>query len=882
MSTKKINEDLISIKHYHRRIDRIYTACRKGDENNSIQSIYNITERDIDNILDEEINKKDDQSVDFNELLNGLVASESEHGIEFEYLFVSLGRIVPIIDKLVAMLCMYNIGSDVVSGVNTIESVQSALVWLYYGSTDADNMEYQDIQRIQRLLRDVIALKERKNNNDVDKNGQIDDIVKNIVDVVNGANDNAKKQWIRSYKEKIKKLINVMFDCYDCVHKYFDLLCRIDKDAFEDELKSDKKNDDEIKFGYKKVLLLAQNVLNVILRRLVAYAKIRDINFPHAQFAYSDLISVDLSNSNFISADFSCSDLTDTLLRTSDISVANLSFCRAHGSDLTDCKLNSSNLVGSNFENANLIHTQMTAVKFREQGLDSSYGFYGNCDKKDEIRKFFDERNELLKNLNGGFSISTYNKAKSAIREFFGKLSLENQENILTGNITEEWQKTTCANNDAEIGFKTAMDDICTRMEQTLSGVYETYRMRTVPFKLLYEVVDDKSKVGRLSPIIGRNSACFKYATLTRSSMPDADVSYVSFCAAMLDDVDLSGSWFFYTDFSDASLKGANVSNGDFYGATLNSASCTKANFMGSALINCDLNRIDMNNGVLINTIVISTDYGENIENKSLQHGDADVQYPYINGICKYENDLHVVEAMDDCAFSEENSMCDANLDGVVGNSAIFAGLNMDRSSWRNAVLKKVAIFNCVARWTYFNGADFSYAMLLGVSFHQGSLAHVLMAKSRLYACDMSGVSLNHAALTGSRIERTIFQNADLGGANLSRARVINCAFSDVNLDGTNIGGTLFKNVVFDNVDFSRCIGLDTARFENCVFGNNCNKLEFPFDFQHRINRDFMSIMQGNNRLKFFRQRGNSGDNNGERNLYDGDRYTSLTFLLNK
>lgn len=848
MNAKNVKEDIISLKFYHERlVDEFWNICKAAEESNIDKSVFRLLPNGMGHSLSKEtINKLLKSGGGFGGMLAKLYEEEKNKNndeMHFDKLFVSLCRIIPTVDRIGGQLCDMNIGKGIVTGSENVKPMQRALSWLYiYSSKDTD-LEYQDIQRTQRLVRNII-----KEGCDLD-NYELNGLMKEVERVFDDAGVNDKVSWIKIYKDRTKVLLEATFNCYGLLHKYFDIMRGVDREQFETELLANggtaRTQKSDIRRDYQRIYMLALTVLTVFLRHFVSFAKISDINFPHAMFADSDLISIDLSGSNFISSDLSRSDITGAILRNSDISVSNLTYCNAQNTDLSGCKLNSSNLIGSDFTNALLTDAQLSAVRFRDGRLDNEIDFYAKCKSIEEIQQHIEKKSEY-------HNFWSDNSYKNITRNLFDGFSVDKQD--FDNNITTPlWKATSCRSEETRISFKTSLDEACEIVETQLKDYFNAYRYRSVP----YSFITDPT-------ILRNNVACFKFATMTGSFLPDSDLSFVNFDSAMLSGADLSGGKFWYTNFRNASLVGANAGGTDFYGVSLTGANCGKANFINATLINCDFVGCDLSGALMIDASVINEKYCEE------ECGDK--RKPYVNLI--YNESSPLSSAIDDRYFGENNSLCDANLDGITATNSIFSGLNMDRSSWQDAKMKKAIIFNCVARWTFFNNVDFSYAILLGVSFHQASLANVLLPKSRLFDCDMSGVKLNRANLTGCKLEKVIFQNTDLGGANFSRSQIKNCCFNDVNFSGTNISETVFENVIFENIDFSDCLGLANARFYNCAFGSNCNRLEYQLDTKHKANKNFMSIIQNHTRMKFFREV------KAVDSEVDTDRYTSLSYYL--
>lgn len=832
------DENIISLKFYHEKLveeyEKRYTDGRKTFD--AEKAAGNIIAYCDGKAIETAINATINNDSGFNGMLAELFdANGIKKDIGFDCLLVSLSRMIQFIDKLVGQLCALNIGKGIITEVNTAKSMRRALNWLYVQSTSASDADYSDVERVRRFVRDrLISFKEIREGG-----------LEKIEGLIYGADKKTKTEWITAYKKTTEAVLRNTFDCYDGVHKYFDIMKLVDRDAFEKEL----KRSNQLSNDYGRILLLAKCVLDILLRRFVAFAKINDINFPHGQFAYADLASTDLSGSNFISSDFSHSDLSNSVLRNSDLSVSNMTFCNAASADFSGCKLNSSNLVGSDFTNAIMTETQMNTVKFREPLLDGDK-FASKLGAKDA--GYFAERK---KHLASAQNVDT----TALMREFFGNFSIERQSFTAADGIKEEWKLSTCGKADAQVGFKNSLDGVCGLMEEKLRPAFDSYRYYLTP----PELIRDRKEFA------ARNTACFKNATMTGALLPDADLSYVDFSSATLAEADLSGANLFYTDYTNSSLSGANLSKAKLYSVSLGGAECVGANLIGSVLLNCDMNGTNLKNALLIDAILVNENYGKAEEGEAAAESE---RKPYVYTI--YDDNKPIYEAIDDTAFSKAYSLCDANLDGAAASNVVMSGLNLDRSSWRGAVLKKATLFNSIARWSIFADADFSYAILIGVSFHQAALGNVQMPKSRMYACDMSGVKLNRANFTGSRVEKVIFQNADLSNANFSRAVVNNCLFNDVNLSATNLSGAVFSNVIFENVNFSDCLGLATCRFYNCAFGSSCYKLEYQTGARHREDKSFMSIVQKGSRIKFFRE------SEGADKESNSDRYTSLSYYL--
>ncbi len=765
---------------------------------------------------------------DFDVLLCKMNEREKK-SVNFEFLLISLSRIVPLVDKIIKRICDMNIGDSVIGDGNRIQAMKSAMLWLYINSTETSELAYQDISRLSRFAKYQIT-RFKRNNRCAYTPGSVDEKYDEIDSEVWGAHSDKKEEWLAKYRQNINLLLDEVFSRFEDLNAYFGYMRSVTKTDFEATF-DDSYDKSE---GYRKIYLLALNIHNIIVRRFTSFVKISDLNSPRGMYSFADFKSSTLSDSNFTGSDFSWCDFSDAVLQNCDLSVAGFAFCRADNADFSNSNMNSTSLIGANFSNANLTNVQLMDALFRDTSVD-----LGERPEEEGAEEKRRRCNQIIRD------------------SFFKKLA---RANATENGETEAWRMTTVSYTDREIRFCGVLGDACRLLDDAIAPVMRAVESAVISDERLKPMLESFEKKGAFAwgegiPI----TVSLSDATLTGAQMPKADFSHVDMSTCTLSDADVNDARFYYTELSGAAMIGTNFSSTSFFKAKLAGANLEKANLIGTVIIDSDLSGASFSRALLINSIFINRKCG--------CKNDGSV---FIDGMLIERAGSHNPD-INDAILNSDLSLMDSSFNGVVGSDLVISGYNADRSTWRNAELKRLILFNVTARWSIFDNTDMAYALIVGVTLHQGSLVGVIMPNSRFFDCDMSGTKLNKANLIGSRIERVYFRNADLSEINLSRTYVSNCVFSDVNFKGANISDAVFRNVVFEDVDFMSCIGMSTAVFENCHFADSCRKLEHPRGSNGKEDKEFMFINHHGGRVKFFRT-----DSEGA----DSHRYTSLTYYL--
>lgn len=793
------------------------------------------------------------------------VASPTGEREDFGYLLVVLSRIVPLVDKVVKRICDMNIGDSVVTEENRIQAMQSAMVWLHLRATDSRELIFQDVSRLSRFIRFQILRYMRHNGCAITpetvkmRNEEMSAAVWG-----SGGEYTREKRlgWLKKFKADEESLLEETFACFEELHAYYDYMKRVTEKDFLDSFETTEKKSE---YHFAAIRMLAVNVQNIILRRFSSYVKISDLNLPHGNFGYADFTSSTLSDSNFISGDFHFADFSDAVVKSSDLSVSDLTFVYAAKADFTDTNMNSSNLIGADFTSATLTNVQLMKALFRDAAVD-----YAPSRVPPPL---------MPKNRQS---------ARTLREDFFEKLARDSGNT--DGDKRTVWSCTTDSPVNMEIRFVGALDEAKRILAEKWSAVDASYRFKVItPEELRKAREADGSQVSYEQST--SSTTVFKDSTMKGAQLPQADLSHADLSTCSLDKADVNEADLYYTNLTGSTLIGANFSNSSFYRSRMESTNFQEVNLINSSLICCDLRNASFNKAIMIGTTILNdglkkSDLGEtecyegDAKNKPSYRGEI-----FLDSLLKAEEGASFRTQTSDRSLEAEVSLMDCNFNSAIGTGLVVSGMNADRSTWIKAELKKAILFNMIARWGQFTGADLSYAILVGVSLYQASAESLNMPNSRLFACDLTGTKLRDANMIGSRIERTIFRNADMKGINLSRALIRNCVISDVSLIGANLGDAIFENVIFEEVDLTGCIGLSTAAFKHCCFGVGCVGLQYQKGADGKKDPTFMSISHHGSRVKFLQDvsdEGNEAESTEERNDRASFRwYTSLTYLLN-
>lgn len=792
---------------------------------------------------------------------------------DFGFLLISLSRMVPFVDKFVKKICEMNIGEDVVSDENAIQAMESALVWLHCQSTDKREMAYQDMQKLYRFFRYQI-IRYKQNNNLPITLKAIDSKYNDVMGKYRADKEKTKQKIFFDYRDDVRKILSQVFGCFSNIHAYYDYMKLVSRDEYENAdlvsmgagEKQVKKEKQDWNREYKMIYQLAETIQNVILQRFSSFVKAGYLNFPHGDYAFADFKSSTLSDSNFTSSNFYFCDFSEAVVKGSDLSVSDLKYVNAQNADFSNSNFNSSSLVGANFNNAILSNAQMMSAMLRDVKLDYLTSNAIDAKGSDSLKESLDAYNKGKDQCESELPIKAlfWGKIREGILQKYAK----DAQDFEAPSFTDEWKSTTSSPIKHEaIKMHGSMDEACRVLFENsdLNEFLNRNKYKTIDSETLKKYAEYTEANG-ITDIASPYTASFKDATMLKAQMPLADLSHVDMSSVSMSGTDVNDADLYYTRLSNASLIETNFSSSRFYKTNLRGANLSKANLIGTSIIDTGMDGANLEGALLIDSVIYSTEYGQTKKSKN--------SVPYINELFSKKAES-LVEDVDDKEFLDDVSMADCNMTDIVGTGLVLINTNVDRSTWTRAELKKSILFNTVARWSIFDEADLSYALLLGASFHQTSFSGALMSNARFYACDMSGARLNKANFIGSRIDKVFFQNADLGQANLSRAYVKDCVFKDVNLYNINLSDTEFVNVTFENVDFSNCIGLSTAKFTHCFFADSCSRLEFQTGADGKQDSEFMSLCSGGGRLKFFKDK-----DQDYKDSFGEHQYTSLTAYL--
>ncbi len=808
---------------------------------------------------------------------------------DYGYLMILLGRSLAFCKKLITNICVNNIGESVIAESNPLQSMEDAFKWMFIQSTQSEDLSYQDIQRLKRLLwyqffhfDNYLSACGRKKTKDY---GEVERAFTSACKDLQRSDSEEKRIYINWYKQNMESLIGETFSALKALSVYYDYMVQTSAAAFEEAWREKHGNNGELRMRYEDIGALARNIQNILVRHFSSAVKIGAINAPHIRLTRSDFVSSDLSGSNLINSDFSYSDISGSFMRGCDISSSNLRYLRARNTDFTGSTLSSAILSGSSFQNANLTNAQLLDVIFRNPAFDfvttenlkSGKECFDEAQRPQWVR-YLEIKEQAQKSAPERTAIDESDEDSSRTFDYIddqrkktyqGLQALSRaQQDPEQGRFTDLWLATT-SNIRAfperrlqSVSVGANMEKACELMKDVISGLADAVSYFTVPGGLVETVDRNLSNPGMRSQV-----ASFVNSIFTGAAVFDTDFSLVDMSSVTMDGADASSSISCYTKLSNASLRGSNLSNSYFCAVACDNAVFAQTNLIGSSFINCDLKGANFTGSIQIDALHISTD---------LQKGTA----CYIGGLFAPPAVGELTETVNSATENVSQSgvsYIDANFNETTATGSRFIGVNADRSSWIGAKLKQTVFFDMLIRWAYLDGADCSYSVFCGVSMHQSSLANILFPQSRLFACDLSGTRLRGANFTGSRLDQVFFEDSDLSTVNFSRSSIFDCVFKDVNFNLTNLTGAEFFNVVFINVDFTTCIGLESARFSHCIFGKGCSKLVYPMDSNHQQDKSFMSLQFGDSRLKFFRD-----DEQAEEmeRTYGVGRYTSLTALL--
>jgi uncharacterized protein YjbI with pentapeptide repeats len=773
---------------------------------------------------------------------------------------VKLGKLLYLFDNIISRICNYNIDKYVLESDQSIASAKDAMLWLYVDSMDARLLDFLDVERFFNFIRLLITKDVQSENTSMDE-ASVDTrhskIKENLYQSSNpgGTKDKSLtvsstetlRTYLKSFKNNTRDTLSKTFYVYNELNIFWQYLQNCESYT---EITEDLE-------GIEQILFLAQTLKQILTQQLSAYMKLNSLEVPHSELDNSCFKHSDLSEGNFINSIFCNSQLNNTVWKNCNLSICNLKQCSAKNSDFSGSNFNYSNLTGVNFSNSILNDAQLTSVALRDPMIDTytDYiktmikGVYGedaldHPDEINEIENYIIRIKKVLEDEGGRESIEYKDiyRGEKIRSEFIKKLADKAQSNkslswlwlpaaaqdtddtvhIL---LTDPNGSILCADDKEVKG--TVLDGALEKLTEVMKNFLEYHKNRVIDPDMLNKLgcfagKEDKEHKKMREAKYGK--ICFQTASLREVSanrilLPKTDLSFVDATDCSMDSSDISEALVHHGEMRKAYFGNANLNKADFYCSDMGNANFNHAKMMDAVILDSNLANVDFSSATLIKTMIINSACDK----------------PYLNSLLKpFEKrpELYLFDNYDDARTEDDtetedansiqqkndNTMRDSNWTNANANDITLIGLDMDRSHFEQAQLKSSLIFNCLSRWSFFDNTDLAYAILMGISFHQSSMQSIILSKACIYACEFTGCRMSSASLIGASLDKVFFFDVGMSDVNMSHADFRNCSIRDVNFSNINITNTKFTNTVFDNIDFGSCIGLENAKFENCIF----------------------------------------------------------------
>ncbi len=744
----------------------------------------------------------------------------------------ALSKHLNLIQKIIYKLCYGSIDSSITEENTEIEDVKQAMTWLFVDCVNSKQPSYQDVERVKMILNKKSIVKQVGSVND---NGTLiygDAITVRCGEFLNTtvSNNHTKQnpadiQAMIAYKEVIRHTLNDMFKVLSNLINFSQYLTVVEETAYPNMMHMMANNTfqtlEELKTkpNMEKILALAEGVKTLLIEYFSSFVKIKSISLPHSYLTAAEFSHSTITNGNFMSSDVTDANLSYASARDCDFTMCAMDDMVATHADFSGCNFNYASLIGVDFSNAILNDTSLNSIALLDNRIlqrnlyalqprdaDSQIS-YAEADKK-TLRPLFDSFVLNFDCENPDIRGKIINRLG---KHYAGEGSLAHTMEISYSQ--ERKQEYNCP-----YVIKSNTDCVLDGLDEYVREALDEYRTwcgaQFLHPKCL-EWASNKSD----SDAIKLSTANLESASVKNAVMPDCAFSIIKLQNASFQNTDLNNSTYYYTDarnafFGDCNMTQTRAGYSDFHNATFNNSNLINAQF-----INCRLSETNFANALLIDSVIINTTGKLFFNDKTLTEVQNDKG---TDTIVIRETDIAAKET-EFCgrAAIAAADMQDADFTNCIANNVAIVGINMDRSIFFEANLKRGFIYNCLSRWTDYTSANLSYALLIGNTFGHSSIADANFTSARIFACDFSDCDMRTVNLINTRIDNTIFTNCDLEKANFSNTIFVNCFFKNLNMHGGNFTNCVFINcmfnsVAFDDKDTER--NLFTASFQNCNF----------------------------------------------------------------
>ena len=793
---------------------------------------------------------------------------------------IQLGKVVRLIELIIGRISDNNIDKSIMNNELLFQSMCSGFLWLYGRETRDAVLDVRDVNRFLDHLKYQIITDKRFQekpfeNSEVeeafgrakeaferlDHNEKSDKILELLKIEQDGGLDKENKyiykiSFIKDYKENIRAIIKDFFMDYEHLIGYRDALVHFDRyrrtrrrrrrDEAANENGETKTEEEELKEN-KKILAYAELLKRILLDRFMSFVKVNDLNLGNSTLDKSWFNYSELSDSNFTHTSFKFSRMENAIFRNCDLSTCNFVLADASNTDFQGSNFSYSNLTGLDLTEAILNCAQMNSVLLRDERLDHYIGgtlLINNIKNNEEVRRCRDDLDKLISSKAPESAVAEQELKQVRTERRSGKVIAELVLD-LSGEKEGEWLGSYTSSREQDMlpslflppsqgkQCRGLLEDSYHKIMEDVIEPHIEFRKRNKISARLLRVYSEGRKAEKPSLKGLREAwsgkvyfgvAILKSASVNEVSMKNVDFSHVQIDMASFVDSDLSETDMYYTSAQKTKFFRTNLNGLDAYRADFTGSNFTEANMVDAVITDCALTGCNFEKAILLNCMIVN----------SQEELPEAQRHPYMSRFIRRRAEGHdplqtLLEYVEDeeeidgrnCHIANLDEKCaciDCEFSDVIGDRMSIMNVNMMRSKFNRASAQNAFLYNVLMRWCDLIGADFSNSLCHGVSFHQSGLAGAKFARAKFFACEFSNTDLSGANLISGKIEKAIFDEANLSRCNISCAFVRNCSFNKCNFDGVILTDTVFENVIFSKIDFSGAIGLDEARFKNCIF----------------------------------------------------------------
>lgn len=717
---------------------------------------------------------------------------------EFERKKFEICKVLNTIDAIVDGLCSNNVDSTVLGLDSHIIGRETVLQWLYTGSSNV-TISKQEEDRAEVFYKQVLIwwLKGRQTNF-MTPAAPMDKLTREqcltAIDEVKVESD-LKDNFILRVRSSFNATIKDIHDAFQRLNGFrkYAIGARLATDEMKDETR------------LSKVYALAKGILDFFLSVCVSYMRIDELQLPRAQFAEAKLSHANISHSNFASSDFSKVTIDNGNARDCDFSMSTLEGIQAQNADFTGTLFSYANLAGGNYEGAVLSKAKIDSVslghlpslEIMALGRKAGYPSFGPGEWPNE--KLIEESKKSKEDVEKGLEVPFLKRLILISNECSGD---KNGNDFILHNALDGFYGKYNDLMGLPINDGKALS--CTK--GTFAGIVTSIK-------------DYNRTRGKDKPRIDEPSepVCLRACTLDEALIPNADLSIVDLSNASLREAIMPQARMSYAD-----ARGANFGSADLFGvyayeSRFDSASFRDSLFGGGMFVGCNFNSANFDGATFLSACFLGKESGHFVKNYMKETKDYTAVLMQGAPIISEPADIN----MQDMSPTDDDSrptLLNSSFKNCNGTKAVFAAMDMSRSSFNAALFRSAAFLDCNATSTRFDESDLTFSIHHGVLYTRSSFKHSSFQEAKITSCDFTCCNMSNAKFLASTLKQCVFHDASLKATNFSHANISYSIFRDTLVDEMMVSGAHFENCIFIGIDFSRTIGLSRAHFEDCIF----------------------------------------------------------------